>query len=68
MDLSKLTVNTISDDAITLDATNTILDARNVMMKYNISRVVIVSKKGLVGIITEAFISAFIQRLNEKFH
>ncbi|MGD1838130.1 MAG: CBS domain-containing protein [Nitrososphaeraceae archaeon] len=64
MDLSKLTVNTISDDAITLDATNTILDARNVMMKYNISRVVIVSKKGLVGIITEKDIVNFIYSSN----
>ncbi|MGD1834623.1 MAG: CBS domain-containing protein [Nitrososphaeraceae archaeon] len=64
MDLSKLTVNTISDDAITLDATNTILDARNVMMKYNISRVVIVNKKGLVGIITEKDIVNFIYSSN----
>ena len=37
----KVTVGDVSDNAITLDVSNNILDARNVMMKYNISRVII---------------------------
>ena len=45
MNISKMTVDTISDDVITLDVKDTVLDARNIMMKYNISRVGIINKK-----------------------
>ncbi|MGD1834295.1 MAG: CBS domain-containing protein [Nitrososphaeraceae archaeon] len=64
MNISKVTVDTISDDAITLDVKNTVLDARNIMMKYNISRVVVINKKELVGIVTEKDILHFLRSSN----
>ncbi|MGD1836608.1 MAG: CBS domain-containing protein [Nitrososphaeraceae archaeon] len=64
MNISKVTVDTISDDAITLDVKNTVLDARNIMMKYNISRVVVINKEGLVGIVTEKDILHFLRSSN----
>ncbi len=64
MNASKVTVGDVSDDAIALDVSNNILDARNIMMKYNISRVIITDDKMLVGMITENDIIRFVYSLN----
>jgi CBS domain-containing protein len=61
----------ISHRMIMLDSEKTLLDARNVMLRYNISRVVIFSNGNAVGIVTEKDIgkllyeSPRIKRLNE---
>ena len=60
MNLSKIMVGDLSDDAITLDISNIIIDARNTMMKYNISRVVITADKMPVGMVTEKDIVRFV--------
>jgi CBS domain-containing protein len=60
MSLSKITVDNLSDDAITLDISNNIIDARNTLMKYNISRVVITADKMPVGMVTEKDIVRFV--------
>ena len=66
MNASKVTVGDVSDDAISLDVSNNILDARNVMMKYNISRVIITDNKMLVGMVTEKDIIRFVYSLNSS--
>lgn len=66
MDSSKVTVGDVSDDAIALDVSNNILDARNIMMKYNISRVIITDDKMLVGMITENDIIRFVYSFNSS--
>jgi CBS domain-containing protein len=61
----------ISHRMIMLDSEKTLLDARNVMLRYNISRVVISSNGNAVGIVTEKDIgkllyeSPRIKRLSE---
>jgi CBS domain-containing protein len=64
MSLSKITVDNLSDDAITLDISNNIIDARNTLMKYNISRVVITADKMPVGMVTEKDIVRFVYSSN----
>lgn len=54
------TANKIAEDAITLDIKDNILDARNIMMKYNISRIIITDNKTLSGIVTEKDIVNFL--------
>ena len=66
MNPSKVTVGDVSDDAIALDVSNNILDARNVMMKYNISRVIITDNKILVGMVTEKDIIRFVYSFNSS--
>ena len=66
MNLSKVTAGDISDDAIALDVSNNILDARNVMMKYNISRAIITDNKMLVGMVTEKDIIRFVYSFNSS--
>ena len=67
MNPSKVTVGDVSDDAIALDVSNNILDARNVMMKYNISRVIITDNKILVGMVTEKDIVCFVYSFNSRY-
>ncbi|MGZ5501782.1 MAG: CBS domain-containing protein, partial [Nitrososphaeraceae archaeon] len=50
----------ISRDIISLESDNTLLDARNFMIRYNISRIVILHDQKLSGIITEKDISKFL--------
>ena len=50
----------ISREIISLESDNTLLDARNFMIRYNISRIVILQNQKLVGIITEKDISKFL--------
>lgn len=66
MNPSKVTAGDISDDAIALDVSNNILDARNVMMKYNISRAIITDNKMLVGMVTEKDIIRFVYSFNSS--
>ena len=48
--------------AITLGPNNTLYDARNVLLRYNISRVVIAKDNEPLGIVTEKDISRFLFR------
>ncbi|HJU60173.1 MAG TPA: CBS domain-containing protein [Nitrososphaeraceae archaeon] len=50
----------ISREIISLESENTLLDARNFMIRYNISRIVILQNQKLSGIITEKDISKFL--------
>ncbi|MDR4512645.1 MAG: CBS domain-containing protein [Nitrososphaeraceae archaeon] len=58
------TVGAISDDAIKLDVGDNILNARNTMIQYNISRVVITQDNMPAGMITEKDIVRFIYSSN----
>ena len=44
----------------------TILDARNRMLSYNISRIVISSNNNIVGILTEKDIASFFVHMDER--
>ncbi|HEY6588229.1 MAG TPA: CBS domain-containing protein, partial [Nitrososphaeraceae archaeon] len=57
---TKLSSYDISREIISLESDNTLLDARNFMIRYNISRIVILQNQKLVGIITEKDISKYI--------
>lgn len=50
----------ISREIISLESDNTLLDARNFMIRYNISRIVILQNQKPAGIITEKDISKFL--------
>ena len=52
----------IMHDIISLEPNNTLADARDLMLKYNISRVVITSNGKPVGILTEKSIGKFLYR------
>jgi CBS domain-containing protein len=58
------TVGAISEDAIKLDVGDNIIDARNTMIQYNISRVVITEDNMPAGMITEKDIVRFIYSTN----
>jgi CBS domain-containing protein len=61
----------VTQKAITLEPDMTLLDARNAMIKYNISRIVVAKNNQPVGILTEKDIARFLysevpsRRLNE---
>jgi CBS domain-containing protein len=48
--------------AITLEPNNTLYDARNVILRYNISRVIIAKDNKPLGIVTEKDISRLLLR------
>ena len=50
----------ITEKAITLEQEMTLLNARNIMIKYNISRIVVVKGRIPVGIVTEKDIARFL--------
>ena len=50
----------LTQKAITLEEGKTVLDARNIMIRYNISRIVIVKDLTPVGILTEKDIARFL--------
>ncbi|HVP83033.1 MAG TPA: CBS domain-containing protein [Nitrososphaeraceae archaeon] len=50
----------ISREIIYLEPDNTLYDARNFMIRYNISRIIILHNQKLVGIITEKDITKFL--------
>lgn len=56
--------------AITLEPNNTVYDARNVLLRYNISRVVIAKDNKPLGIVTEKDIFRFLSREipNRRLH
>jgi CBS domain-containing protein len=56
--------------AITLEPDNTLYDARNVLLRYNISRVVVAKDNKPLGIVTEKDISRFLFREvpNRRLH
>jgi CBS domain-containing protein len=71
--ISSLILNAkhIARRMITLDSSKTLLDARNIMLRYSISRVVISVNSKAVGIVTEKDIAKFLynspplKKLNE---
>ncbi|HEY7081712.1 MAG TPA: CBS domain-containing protein [Nitrososphaeraceae archaeon] len=54
---TRLKISEVSNKVITLEPENTLLDARNTLLRYNISRIVIARDNRAVGIITEKDIS-----------
>ena len=50
----------ITQKAIALEQDMTLLEARNTMIKYNISRIVVVKDRIPVGILTEKDIARFL--------
>ncbi|MEM2760737.1 MAG: CBS domain-containing protein [Nitrososphaerales archaeon] len=58
----QLKAKDVSRRAVTLEPTNTLGDARNTMLRYNISRIVVAKGSKPVGIVTEKGISAFLYR------
>jgi CBS domain-containing protein len=54
---TRLKISEVSNKAITLEPENTLLDARNTLLRYNISRIVIARNGKALGIITEKDIS-----------
>ena len=54
---TRLKISEVSNKVITLEPENTLLDARNTLLRYNISRIVIASNGKALGIITEKDIS-----------
>ncbi|HEY7081846.1 MAG TPA: CBS domain-containing protein, partial [Nitrososphaeraceae archaeon] len=48
-----LKISEVSNKVITLEPENTLFDARNSLLRYNISRIVIARNNRAVGIITE---------------
>jgi CBS domain-containing protein len=61
LDMQLKTKNLVRQ-AITLEPNNTLYDARNVLLRYNISRVVIAKVNKPLGIVTEKDISRFLFR------
>jgi len=53
-------VKSITQKAITLGPDKTLMNARNTMMRYNISRIVVVRDRKPVGILTEKDIARFL--------
>lgn len=58
----QLKAKDVSRKAIKLDPNKTLYDARNTMLRYNISRIVIAKDNKPVGIITEKDIARFLYR------
>jgi CBS domain-containing protein len=54
---TRLKIEEVSNKAITLEPENTLLDARNTLLRFNISRIVIARNNKALGIITEKDIS-----------
>ena len=67
-DADDLNINAsdIAKRIISLDPKRTIFDARNTMLRYNISRIVISSNNNIVGILTEKDIANFLYDLDER--
>lgn len=56
----------IAKRIISLDPKRTIFDARNTMLRYNISRIIISSNNNIVGILTEKDIASFLYNMDER--
>ena len=61
----------VNNNPVTLEPNKTLYDVRNILIKYNISRVVIVEKekegnKEAIGIITEKDITRFLYSILMK--
>ena len=54
---NRLKISEVSNKVITLEPENTLLDARNTLLRHNISRIVIARNRKVFGIITEKDIS-----------
>jgi CBS domain-containing protein len=58
----ELKAKDLSKRAITLEPNKTLYDARNAMLRYNISRIVVAKDNKAIGIITEKDIARFLYR------
>jgi predicted transcriptional regulator len=55
------TAESVSKKAITIQATDSLSDARSeVMLKHNISRIVVVGNRAPLGVITEKGIASYL--------
>ena len=57
LNYTRLKITEVSNKAITLEPENTLFDARNTLLRYNISRIVIARDNKALGIVTEKDIS-----------
>ena len=57
LNYTQLKITEVSNKAITLEPENTLFDARNTLLRYNISRIVIARDNKALGIVTEKDIS-----------
>ena len=57
MNYTRLKITEVSNRAITLEPEKTLFDARNTLLRYNISRIVIARDNKALGIVTEKDIS-----------
>jgi CBS domain-containing protein len=66
LNYSQFTVSDVSREPIEMEPANTVHDARNTLLRYNISRVVVAKDKRPLGIVTEKDISRLLY--NEVKH
>jgi CBS domain-containing protein len=57
LNYTQLKIIEVSNEVITLEPENTLFDARNILLRYNISRIVIARDNKALGIVTEKDIS-----------
>ena len=57
LNYTRLKITEVSNKAITLEPEKTLFDARNTLLRYNISRIVIARDNKALGIVTEKDIS-----------
>ncbi len=57
LNYTQLKITEVSNKAITLEPENSLFDARNTLLRYNISRIVIATDNKALGIVTEKDIS-----------
>lgn len=57
LNYTQLKITEVSNKVITLEPENTLFDARNTLLRYNISRIVIAKDNKALGILTEKDIS-----------
>jgi CBS domain-containing protein len=57
LNYTRLKITEVSNRAITLEPENTLFDARNTLLRYNISRIVVARDNKALGIVTEKDIS-----------
>jgi len=56
------TAESVSKKAITIQATDSLSDARDIMLKHNISRIVVVGNRVPLGVITEKGIASYLYK------
>jgi CBS domain-containing protein len=60
------TAKDVSKKAITVEPTNNLSNARDIMIRYNISRVIVVSNNAPIGMVTEKAIASYLFRNSKE--